>query len=192
MAVIQRNGKRGNDMITKNYKNLCAMFLVADPVYSTGLLTCKRRNGGTKYLGGYFSSSFPYSVFSENLYTGSGIIGGIGVGTGNSAESEDSYDLDSMITSGLSATITRTRGLDDGNPYIEYTIALQNTGSSSVTIREIGYFQTVQFRDTQYDQAIQPSQLDGILMDRTLLTSPVTIAASATKTIKYRLKSVLR
>ena len=172
-------------MITNAFKALCATILEAF-TGGYGLLEVKDTTNTTVYLAGYFSSNFPRSV--TTTYSTSATSAGIVLGTGTTAAAATDYRIETPITSGLTVTITYAQGLDNGNPYLEYTLNIANTSGSSVTISEIAYNQTVTCTTT----AGSTSTTNKVLcLDHTLLSSAVTIANGASAAIKYRLKTVL-
>ena len=170
-------------MITTNFKQICASMLQTVGSVTTGLLPLKGVDGTTYYFSTKFNNNYPYTVTYS--LSQSATSAGIVFGTDNSPESDSDYKLGSQITSGLSATVAYTRGLDaNGSPYLEYTIVLGNTGTESVTINEIGYYQTVTVCTAQMSSSTSNKV---ICLDRTVLDDPVTIAAGAQKVIKYTL-----
>lgn len=173
-------------MLTKNFARLMAMVLERN-TSNVGYLEAKATNGTTYYLpSSYDSSSFPYTV-SQSYSTAIGTAGII-LGSGNAAATEDDYTMQTPITSGLSVVITQTRGLDgSGNPYIAFDLAITNNGSSSVTIREIGYIQNL-YTTTAASSSTGTGRR-AFLIDRTVLSSAVTIAAGQNGVIRYTLKT---
>lgn len=79
--------------------------------------------------------------------------------------------------------ITYARGMDNDYAYIEMIIPITNDNQESITVREIGYCQECRCR---YQGALFDYM---ILLDRTVLETPVTIAAGATKSVKYTIKT---
>lgn len=110
---------------------------------------------------------------------------GIKVGAGNTSPGIDDYCLESMITSGLSMTVTSvTRSAIDETPSITLVISVTNTSNSDITIKEIGYQGSV--NGTNIKGATSQTTYYPLL-DRTLLDSPITIPSNETATISYTL-----
>lgn len=171
-------------MITKWYKNI--LMWVLQSGVTNGYTPMKDTAGNTKYLGGNFNS-FPYTP-SKNVYIGSQNNAGIYVGTGQTPATEEDYNLENKIVSGLTPGSTTARGGVDenGNPYIEYTFMLSNTTANDIIVREIGYIQIANLAST-----IGGTASGGrILIDRTVLSTPVTVPANGDAVIRYTLKTV--
>ena len=113
---------------------------------------------------------------------------GIQFGTSDVAPSEDDYVLKGPITSGITATaVTSERGVDGtGKPYNLLGYSVTNTSSTNnLTIKEIGIV-TNSIRCCTSSTATSASS-NNVLIDRTILDSPVTIEPRQTANIKYRL-----
>lgn len=175
-------------MITKNFKARAATLLQMGSV-SIGKLSVKDIGGTTRYLSLSGSSSFPSTVTSSVAIGSSSP--GIHIGSGSTAASEDDYELESRITSGLSSSsTTQTYDVDSsGNPYLEYLFTLTNNTSSDIVVREIGYVQQFRLADTQGGSITSANRY--LLLDRTVLDTPVTVPANDSAAIKYTLKTVL-
>lgn len=173
-------------MITKNFKALMACMLQSNGSVATkGYMPVKNVSGTTGYLGFYYAA-FPYSLYKNVSFSSApGII----VGRGDTPATEDDYALESIITSGLTASnSTQTNGIDDGNPYLEYLFTLTNTTGSDIVVKEIGY---LQFFQTATASGANASNYGSYLIERTVLSTPVTVPANDSAAIKYRLKTVL-
>ena len=175
-------------MLTGIYKKLVAMVLERNSS-NVGLLEVRATNNTVYYLpSSYDSNSFPYAVaqgYSQAVGT-AGII----LGSGNAAPTEDDYTLQTPITSGLSVTITQSRGLDgSGNPYITFNLAITNTSSATVIIREIGYIQSLY--TTTASGSSSGAGRRAFLIDRTVLPAAASIPAGGNGVITYTLKTTL-
>lgn len=175
-------------MITNNFKNFCATILEASNSY-IGLLPVHDIDGQTWYarasIGtGNFPNFTSYTARTNKWFAG------ISIGSGARSESVNDYELQTPIFDNFGLTATPEYGLDNGNPYVEYTISIENTGSSSITVSEIGY---IQYTNVTQSQGVvdSNSRVTPVLFDRTLLNTPVTIAAGGTGTITYRLKTTI-
>ena len=177
-------------MITKNFKALLAVLLLAKDSPYFGILPVKNRSGSTKYLTSYFknTNSFPYSLTASVGFSDTGY--GLCVGSGNTAATEDDYTLEQAITSGLSASSpSATPSLDSsGNPQLEIVFTLTNTTSSDIVVKEIGYVQKLYVASQQGGSS---ATTENCLLDRTVLETPVTIPANGYAAMKYTLKTIM-
>lgn len=101
-------------------------------------------------------------------------------GRGTEPFSRDDYKLN-WITSGLKFTYSNFVGLKDdtGHPYIDKVIICTNTSDSPITISEVGFVCYMSgFKG-------ESSASTYVLLDRTILSSPVTIGKNESCTIKY-------
>lgn len=114
---------------------------------------------------------------------------GIHLGSGTVTPTENDYILTSQITSGISVIVSGiARGVDSSNRlYMELVLNVTNTSSSNITVSEVGLVSgNIQCCTSASATA---TQANNILLDHTLLDSPVTIAPSDTAAIKYRITS---
>lgn len=156
---------------------------------STGIkCTIKAKNyAGTEYAVTPFTYR-SYFVYVDGALSDSS--SGVKFGSGNSEESEDSYTLDNVISSGLSvaaepANNTVNFAYDSENnaieEYVLYTIT--NTSSENITIAEIGAFQETR---TGSDIGESPSSFyTSFLIDRCVLDSPLVLAPNDSAVVRY-------
>ena len=176
-------------MITKQFKALVALLLQANSDNQNGIFQCKDTLGNTIYLTSYWSTSHYPGNNYQNVRFSNGLVG-IVVGSGSTPSSENDYSLESMIKSGLSATTpTLESSIDNnGNVVLSATFSLTNTSDSPITVSEIGYV-------CKHPGAIAYNQANtgdkSILLDRTVLESPVVIGAGNSATIRYDRKTVI-
>ena len=107
---------------------------------------------------------------------------GVVVGRGNTPASKADYCLENIITSGLKQqkTTYATKFLDGGAEVVKVFI-LENTSDADITISEIGTVgRTFTDRNT--------SSVARVMVDRTVLDTPVTIPAGEMKTISYSIR----
>lgn len=171
-------------MITNNFKALAGLILTRSSS-NKGVLPITAYNGTQYWLS---PSSFPFLQSPTFSYTNSASSVGICVGSGNTPAAMTDYQLETPNTSGLSASIVQTFGLDNNsNPTLTFDITFTNTSTAAKTIREIGYRQNLN----------GATELNGsgsnrvCLLDRTVLDSPVTIEAGEIGVIRYVLKTIL-
>ena len=182
----QRRG--GDDMITKNFKQIIAVMLPTKGSPNYGLIPITDLNGNTKYLGANYSINYP-SGYANTVRIDALDNPGIQVGSGSTAPTENNYHLESRITSGMSAsTPTLTQGLDEnGNPYVTILFTLTNTSSANITISEVGYVQQVAMANTLGGSC----SYGRVMFDRTVLSNPVTVPANGNAAIEYTLKTIM-
>lgn len=120
----------------------------------------------------------------RNIITGassqSGTYYGVYFGSGSTPATRADYTLESPITSGLTFPGVSFECTTDGNGkyVVSVKYAVTNTTESEINIYEIGCFCPV-LKD-QYDT------WHLVMMDRTVLTEPITIPAGGTKIVEYR------
>ena len=122
-----------------------------------------------------------YYGFLQNI---TGLSSGIAVGSGNTAATDDDYTLENAIPYyNLNGYVSILNiSMKNDYPCVELLVSVSNVGSSAFTVSEIGYFMRVYSKTS-------PDASSGItatmLIDRSVLSTPVTIAAGETKEIKY-------
>ena len=172
-------------MLTKTYKRLLNILITAFGDYArSGYLEVKDTSNVTKYATGslYY---YPYSP-NEGLIT-SYSTSGICVGSGNTPPTEDDYRLESIITSGISGSVSHSFGADENdNPYIIYNVTINNTSSNEITINEIGMVQTLQCTNAKGSVNTTNSRF---LIDRIVLDEPIIIPAGSSKAIVYKFQA---
>lgn len=171
-------------MVTKNFKNLLAATLQSSDS-SYGYLPVQNVSGRMYYFCSRYDR-FPYSRTAA--FAAAAATAGISVGRSSDAESERDYNLHDTITSGVNVAITNTIiGTDEpGDPYLRYHLTITNTTDSPITIGEVGYKQTVRASSgpgrTDYGDVT-------VLIDRTVLDVPITLAGRDAGVIVYKLKT---
>lgn len=169
-------------MITQNMRNLMAIALQSSgTVY--GMLPVTDVSGAVRYLSPLFA--FPGS--HAEAFTLDANSAGISIGTGTTAATVTDYNLEATITSGITVTLeSNIVRMDGDSPYHEYTFAITNTSESALTISEVGYKQALRSCSTQGGT----SDSAGVfLLDRTVLSSPLTIQAGDAGILVYALKT---
>ena len=175
-------------MITKNFKQVAKQLLCFG---SSGgsQLPIKIYSGMTRYLAPSISAQgFPASTHHSTFQTtASGT--GIHIGSGNTPATENDYDLEAQITSGVSGTVAQNLSQDSNvNPQRELVVTITNTGNTDITINEIGYFDGLNCNSTQ--GSTSSFSVATAMLDRTVLAAPLTIAAGDYGVIKYTLKGI--
>lgn len=167
-------------MLTNVFKKIM-MLILENNFAQKGLLEAKDVNGNTYWLRNY-SVGFSTAQSLVKNYAYDGIV----LGTGTTAPSEDDYRLENIITDGLTASITTNSGVENGSPYGDINLALQNTSNAAITITEIGITRSL-YDATSFGGTSGNSHR--YLVDRTVLDTPVTIAPGGTAIITYTLKT---
>lgn len=172
-------------MVTRNFLNILAMTLESGN--GVGCLRCRDVNGNPRFLTGNFTSSgFPYST--EKTFTSNASAAGISIGTGTAPESEDDYNLEHTITSGVNVTLTGTSYGAESPwfPFVKYDLTITNTGANPLVVTELGYKQTLKTSKLIGSSAAENTVL---LLDRCVLDTPVTIAPGDAGIVTYRLQT---
>ena len=170
-------------MVTKNFLNILAMTLESGN--QLGCLRCRSVNGNTRFLTGSFNS-FPNSV--TNTFTLNRTAAGISIGTGTAPESEDDYNLEQTITSGVNVVLTGTSYGAESPwfPFVKYDLTITNTGANPLVVTEVGYKQTLRTSKLIGSNLFENTVL---LLDRCVLDTPVTIAPGDAGIVTYRLQT---
>lgn len=104
-------------------------------------------------------------------------VAGILLGSGTTPPTIDDYKMESLISSGFSTTVGVS--LDDNNDAV-HIITVTNTSDGDIVVGEVGY------SGVAYSGA--GSGMYIVLMDRTVLDSPVTIPAGGVGKITYTIR----
>ena len=178
-------------MITKWYKSYLAGMISAISTSTPTPIQIKKPNGNMVYIGFPSSSSagncFPFMAYSDVGYSDG--ARGIWLGNGTTTPTEEDYNMQNQITSGISCSTSKTNGVDEnGNAFSRYIITVTNTSSSAKTISEIAFAQGIPAASSPTGSV----SWECIMLDHTLLDSPVTIAAGDVAVIEYTLKCALQ
>ena len=169
-------------MITKNFYNIAASILQTSATIYAGLPLVDV-NGIKKYITNNFS--FPSS--RTDVFTNNATAAGISFGTGTTAATENDFNLESTITSGISVSLTSlVTGCYDKGPYKEYTFTVTNTGSNTITITEVGCKQTIKAGTYPGSTTNEDTT---VMIDRTLLAVPLEIQSGDAGVLKYTLQT---
>lgn len=172
-------------MITRNFENLLATVLESSSVVYGHLPVI-----GVNGLEYFLTNNLNFPGSRTEAFTLDASAAGISLGTGVTAASKTDVNLESTITSGVTVAVTsKVVGCEvgAGEPYLEYTLTVTNTGSSAIVITEVGYKQTV--KAANWPGATSANDVV-CLIDRTVLSTPVTIQGGDAGIVKYTLKTV--
>lgn len=171
-------------MLTQNGRNAIAGQIASLTNNNPGRLPIVDRTGTTFYFMGKSGNtySWPTAQTQTPIF---GSNAGIIVGSGNAPAALSDYDLDDQITTGLTGAATVSTGIDtSGNIYLNFDIVYTNTSNADITIREIGWRGTVYCTTSAGGTTVTSKNA---LVDRTVLETPVTIAAGDNETIRYHI-----
>lgn len=114
---------------------------------------------------------------------------GFCIGSGNTLPTENDYFLENQITTNFSMSIVDVRrGLDSNEKmYMEVNLVVVNTGSTNLVVREIGVVSN-SIQTVASASATAAGNTD-ILIDRTILDTPITIEPTMAGAIIYRITS---
>ena len=176
-------------MITKNFKALMALILQSTGTTAAKVLIQAHDTSNQQWYLGTRFTYYPSSI-STGIRIGNTSVAGVWLGSGNTPPTEDDYILDNRITSGLSAgSPSMATGLDgDGNPYLSLTYLLTNGTASDITVREVGYVQSISCASGL--GSTENADLK-YLLDRTVLETPLVVPANGTAVLRYILKTII-
>lgn len=166
-------------MITKNYKLYCYARCVG--ANTSGIvnalgenITYYPQNTGGQANRGDFGISIGTVYVGSIAQTSEA---GIRFGRGSTPPMENDYALEDLITSGLTASASKVIAPDGS--YAEGAYVLMNTSDADITINEIGYFGKVA-------ESSSSNRGHCVLMERTVLSEPITLPPGGTASISYR------
>lgn len=143
--------------------------------------------GNTRYIPPVPNIATTYGLINTALVeTGSSSSMGVAFGSDNTEVTENDYTLGSLITglTGLTPTI-QTIYDSDNNLYIaRLDYAISNNTGAVVTIREVGLFARFNTAGTRGDAASSSNRYS-FMIDRTVLSSSVTIPDGEAATVRY-------
>lgn len=119
----------------------------------------------------YNSAKYPYLGTVVKSYSGGG---GILFGNGNTPVTVDDYKLSGDVISTITATVAVTWDYTDDGCSGTAVCTLTNTGSSAITIAEVGLFAGFTSNNNM-----------NVLIERTLLDEPITIPAGGIGKVTY-------
>ena len=182
-------------MFTNNYITFQSLrFFKGD---GTNAATFKDTNGSVfnGYLNRTYAADIGYNMkfgrcrgvtASVDSSYGSSLYPGIYFGDGSTPATKNDYALSSVITSGLSFTNPNDVAVEiDGNGkyVVSAPFIVQNTSEAEINIYEFGVFTPIS-TDTSASGSITWKM---VLMERTVLSEPITILPGESKLVTYRL-----
>lgn len=174
-------------MLTKYAKDCMKVLRDNCPIPNVGnnavaTVEIKSYLGESKYTQGK-----PYSGVANTLITSARTqeTAGVAIGTGDTPATEDDYDLESQITSGISGSAVFSTEYDSTDNILteRLTVTVSNTGETDIAISEIGFI--TNFATASKGSNVSSSPRFACLMDRTVLDTPITIPAGQAGVIYY-------
>ena len=128
------------------------------------------------------------ALFNTFAFTNNAANSGFHLGSGTTAPTENDYKMETDITSNVTCTLASTsRGVDsNGKQYMEFVYTVTNTAASgNMTIGECGLVSS----NINCCTSASATSASGnnILIDRTVLATPITIAPQGSAALKYRI-----
>ena len=142
----------------------------------------------TSITGDSVGAYFEYSNTSDiGMYMHQGFCGepngGVYFGSGSTPATRADYNLESVITSGLTITNPSAPALTsegEGKYVVQSPFTVHNNSDAEIVIREIGYFGVVSPQSGAYHRQI-------VLFERTVLDEPIVIPAGQGKLVTYKI-----
>lgn len=161
-------------MLNKNfYSYMRAAFSAADKA-----ITFVKTDGTTENL--RYSNSYPlFEVMNKWSVNNYGF--GVSFGAGTTPATLEDYKLENSLSSAqISVNNPSGVSFSRGDTFDEYSVSfgVTNKTSDAITISEVGLFVSVS----------KGSTTSTVLVDRTVLDTPVTIPANETKHIAYTIR----
>lgn len=182
-------------MLTKWAKGALRVKTGSSMTPGTGSNTCltyyqyKNANGDS-YYGSNMAYNNVYNLLTSIIAHGTSSSVGFALGSGTTPATDEDYTIESIISSGLSfsATPHSNEAYDAENDvysvYFDLTIA--NTSANDITISEVCFFgNSYGMNSIGVSTNTSASNRNAVLVDRTVLDTPVTIPAGESKVIRY-------
>jgi hypothetical protein len=171
-------------MFTKNwYKLIAANCFGEDSAKSWGVVTftgatSTNTTGAWANMDMGISSGSKYPALNRvALTTSTKQQGGVAIGSGRTPATLNDYKLESMIlNSSLSASTVVNKTKEDGRVTLTSLITITNGDTSDITIGEVGAFMNT---------SISSADSACVLLERTVLDTPVTIPAGGVGQVTY-------
>lgn len=176
-------------MVTNNFKKLIFSYLLnsgsinTSQPYARENVEVVRTDGTTSQLLGSNTRRDAYSTninCLNNISTSTTDNGTmhVKVGTGTATPTADDYELES-INSDVTVSVAATASTNSHSKI--YTVTLNNATTNDINITEIGLYGMLA---DYYGTALGCHE---ILLDRTVIDTPITIPAGESKAITYEL-----
>lgn len=171
-------------MLTKNYYAMAACQLTHNAI--EGL--AKKTNGDPitlQFNNTQSGGRGPLVPTSQHIVSYSSTAGVV-YGAGETPATVDDYKLEELITSGLSVRGSSFLRMVDGGMEIVVDHTIYNGGSEGpITIREAGRYA---LSDYYKSETATSTTYIGLLWERTVLETPVTIPQGESRTVTYTVR----
>lgn len=135
----------------------------------------------------YNTTTAPYNFCLENIvdlsttYYSNGVI----FGDGTTPPTISDYCLSGNIISGITMSSTRSATCTENAAETSVLYTITNNNTEAITIGEIGY---IGYNQYYKDSTSTSSNSERLLLERTVLESPITIEAGGVGQITYTLR----
>lgn len=183
-------------MLTNNFKKILFKYIFGfsatgeddPPINFSNIPTLISISGSSRHIsisdygydsgarGIWFSTVNSLSTLNTTPTNGRGYIV---LGSGTTEPTPEDYRLESQITTNLSCDSV---SVSRNTTVKTYTATFSNSGTSDITVTEIGYVSRFAWAYNTGDYIY-----DDFLMDRTVLETPITIPAGESRTVTYEL-----
>lgn len=154
---------------------------------SSALIEVKTISGTTKYAPPIMQGGSTALITADLVESGSSASTGVAIGSGDTAPTENDYTLETQIT-GISATQSFSTVVDAENEkyVLRYDYTITNDTGNDITIKEIGLFARFSTTGTKGSTpSSSNSDKKSVMIDRTLLDTPVVIANGDAGIVRY-------
>ena len=167
-------------MLTKNAKILQSLlFLSPGSSFSIGFLEGNDTQGNVKFIGSRLSYPSSYSLSQS-----------IKLGSGTTPETENDYQIETPLTGVSMSTPSYTTFFDENeNPTLAFDFTVTNNEATEKVLSEIALYGGLFGSNTKGANA---NTTYTFMIDRTVLSTPITIPANGYAAVRYSIKLVLQ
>ena len=165
-------------MVTKNfYKMLAAMMTTLQDFTATSF------DGSTVTMNEYnWETRFEWNTLLSKLQTSANSSNGVVLGDGDTPPTFEDYTLaGNLISNFVFTASTSTLKTDDSGATIRALYTITNNNSKEITIKELCLIVNA----TQFSSGSGLNAKNKIVLDRTVLDTPVTIPAGGIGQVEY-------
>ena len=165
-SFIEAHAKKGRGV---TYPDTYTFYTDSNQSVSVALTSqlTTQTNYSSNFLGGMLKS------FNENEDTTNGGRYGVRFGSGTTAPTKNDYTIENPISySSYEMNVPTALLTNDSADWFEYSASYVIVANTDITISEIGLYAAVRYSQT----------FPSVLIDRTLLDAPVTLAAGESTT----------
>lgn len=181
-------------MLTKWAKSLISYItnehlVIGLSHYEKAAVVAKTCNGNTIYTNNYYLSAANKTLITSFTETGGTSSTGFAVGSGDTPATDEDYNVETLITDlALSTTPVVQSNYDSttGKYSVYVELSLSNSTASDIVVKEIARFAAV-YASSELGGTLSSSNPNkrSIMVDRTVLDTPVTIPAGQSGLIRY-------